>query len=74
MIGCDFDLRLQPIALVDSPTGEVRERRLAPGPGEAKAFYAALPRPAGGGREATGHAQGFARRLAAPEPERSIGR
>jgi len=41
--------------------------------GEAKAFYAALPSPAGVGMEATGHAQGFARRLAAPGHELWVG-
>ena len=73
MIGCDFHPRFQQIARVDSTTGEVRERRLAHETGEAKAFYAALPSPAGVGMEATGHAQGFARRLAAPGHELWVG-
>jgi transposase len=73
MIGCDFHPRFQQIAMVDSTRGEVRERRLAHETGEAKAFYAALPRPARVGMEATGHAQGFARMLAAQGHELWVG-
>jgi transposase len=48
---------------VDSTTGEIVERRLEHETGEARAFYAALSRPARVGMEATGHAQGFERML-----------
>jgi len=56
MIGCDFHTRFQQIAMLDTRTGEITERRLAHETGEAKAFYAALPSPARVGIEATGHA------------------
>ena len=59
IIGCDFHTRFQQIAMVDSTTGEIIERRLQHENGEARAFYAALPGPARVGMEATGYAQWF---------------
>ena len=46
IIGCDFHSRFQQIAMVDTETGEYRERRLEHGDGEARRFYATLPEPA----------------------------
>jgi hypothetical protein len=43
IIGCDFHTRFQQIAMLDTTTGEITERRLQHETGEAKAFYVALP-------------------------------
>ncbi len=59
MIGCDFHTRFQQIAMVDTTTGEVIERRLEHETGEAQEFYATLPAPARVGMEATITAQWF---------------
>jgi transposase len=64
IIGCDFHPRYQQIAMLDTETGEVTERRLEHENGEARAFYASLPKPALVGMEATGYAQWFERMLA----------
>jgi transposase len=64
IIGCDFHTRYQQIAMMDDETGELMERRLEHENGEARAFYASLPKPALVGMEATGHAQWFERTLA----------
>jgi transposase len=61
IVGCDFHTRFQQIAMLDSRTGEIIERRLEHETGEARAFYTALPGPARVGIEATGHAQWFER-------------
>jgi hypothetical protein len=61
IIGCDFHSRFQQIAMVDTETGELIERRLEHGNGEAKKFCAALQKPV---MEATGYAQWFERMLA----------
>ena len=66
IIGCDFHTRFQQIAMLDTTTGEIIERRLEHETGEAKAFYAALPSRARVGIEATGHAQWFERVLQDP--------
>jgi hypothetical protein len=60
IIGCDFHSRFQQIAMLDSATGEVVERRLEHESGEAQKFYATLPSPARVGMEATCDAQWFA--------------
>jgi len=63
VIGCDFHTRFQQIAMVDSTTGEIIERRLEHTNGEARAFYATLPGPVRVGMESTLHAQWFERLL-----------
>lgn len=63
IIGCDFHSRFQQIAVLDQETGEMTERRLEHASGEARAFYAALPKPARIGLEATGYARWFHRML-----------
>ena len=63
LIGCDFHTRFQQ-AMVDSVTGEILNRRLDHGTGEAQQFYAALPAPARIGMEATGRTHWFERILA----------
>ena len=64
IIGVDFHSRFQQIAMVDTETGELIERRLEHGNGEAKKFYAELQQPVVVGMEATGYAQWFERMLA----------
>jgi transposase len=54
IIGCDFHPRYQQIAMMDTATGELVERRLEHENGEARAFYASLPKPVRVGMEATG--------------------
>ncbi|TAL08965.1 MAG: IS110 family transposase [Nitrospirae bacterium] len=73
IIGCDFHSRFQQIAMLDTDTGEITERRLEHGSGEARAFYVALPGPARVGMEATGYARWFERMLAQQGHELWIG-
>jgi len=54
IIGCDFHPRYQQIAMMDTETGELVERRLEHENGKARAFYASLPKPVLVGVEATG--------------------
>ena len=56
IIGCDFHSRFQQIAMLETETGEITERRLEHENGEARAFDGALPSPARVGMEATGYA------------------
>jgi hypothetical protein len=64
IIGCDLHTRYQMIAMLDTGTGEIVTRRLEHENGEAKAFYAQLPKPALIGIEATGYTQWFERMVA----------
>ena len=64
IIGCNFHSRFQQVAMVDTETGELIERRLEHRNGEAKKFYAELQQPVRVGMEATGYAQWFERMLA----------
>jgi transposase len=73
IIGCDFHSRFQQIAMVDTETGVLIERRLEHGNGEAKRFYAELAKPVRVGMEATGYAQWFERMLAKLEHELWVG-
>jgi transposase len=61
IMGCDLHSRYQVIAMLEPGTGEVVGRRLEHENGEAKAFYAGLPRPSLIGIEATGYTQWFER-------------
>lgn len=63
IVGCDFHTRFQQIAMVDTTTGEIVERRLEHKTGEAREFYAGLPGPARIGIEATSDAPWFERML-----------
>src|ERR1700693_2383271 len=74
IIGCDFHPRYQQIAMMETETGELVERRLEHENGEARAFYASLPKPVLVGMEATGDAQWFERMLAEQGQELWIGR
>jgi len=73
LIGCDYHTRFQQIAMVDTSTGEVTERRLEHANGETRKFYASLPGPARVGMEATFHAQWFERLLAEYQHELWVG-
>ena len=64
IIGCDLHSRYQVIALVETETGEVVTHRLEHENGEARAFYATLPKPSLIGMEATGYTQWFERLVA----------
>lgn len=64
IIGCDYHPRYQQIAMMDTATGELVERRLEHENGEARAFYAGLEKPARVGMEASGYGQWFERLLA----------
>jgi len=64
IIGCDWHVRFQQIALLDTETGEVMEQRLEHENGEAQRFYAGLKERALVGIESTGYAQWFAEMLA----------
>ncbi len=64
IIGCDFHTRQQQIAMLDSETGEVVERRLAHENGEVQKFYQSLAKPVRVGIEATGYTQWFEQMLA----------
>src|SRR5215831_1525084 len=64
IIGVDFHSRFQQIAMVDTETGELIERRLEHSNGEAKKFYAGQQQPVRVGMEAAGYAQWFEQMLA----------
>jgi hypothetical protein len=55
IVGCDFHPSWQQVAVLDTETGEVTERKLVNGDGEAERFYRALPAPALIGIEACGN-------------------
>jgi transposase len=64
IVGCDLHTRYQQVAMLDTETGELLERRLEHANGEARAFYAHLPGQVRVGIEATGHTRWFERLLA----------
>lgn len=59
IVGCDFHPSWQQVSWLDAETGEVFERKLVNGAGEAERFYGQLPSPSWIGMEATGNAQWF---------------
>lgn len=63
IIGCDFHTRFEQIAMLDTETGELVEKRLDHESGEAQRFYAGLKEPALVGIESTGYTIWFAERL-----------
>lgn len=64
IIGCDFHSRFQHIAMLDTQTGEIVERRLEHETGDAEQFYRSLPHTVRVGMESSGHAHWFERLLA----------
>ena len=73
IIGCDLHTRTQQIAILDTETGEVVEKRLEHESGEAKRFYKGLKEPARVGIETTGYTRWFAELLAAMGHELVVG-
>ena len=73
IIGCDLHTRTQQIAMLDTATGEVVERRLEHENGEAKRFYEELREPALVGIESTGFARWFQEMLAELGHELGVG-
>jgi transposase len=73
IIGCDLHTRYQVIATLKEEAGEVLTRRLEHEDGEARAFYAGLPRPSLIGIEATGYTQWFERMVAEQGHELWVG-
>ncbi len=73
IIGCGFHTRYQQIAMLNTETGELVERRLKHEHREARNSYSSLPKPALVVIEATGHAQWFERMLAEQDHEVWIG-
>ncbi len=57
IVGCDFHPSWQQVAVLDAETGEVTERKLVNGDGEAERFYKQLPVPSLIGLEACGNSQ-----------------
>jgi len=73
IIGCDFHTRMEQIAMVDTETGEVLEKKLDHESGEAKRFYEGLKEPALVGIESTGYTIWFAEMLAGLGHELVVG-
>jgi transposase len=73
IVGCDLHTRYQQIAMVDTETGELTERRLEHESGQARGFYAGLKGAVRVGIEATGHTHWFERMLAEMGHELWIG-
>jgi len=59
IVGCDFHPGFQQIAVLNTETGEIEERRLGHSDGEAEQFYRQLEAPALIGMEAVGNSLWF---------------
>jgi transposase len=59
IVGCDFHPSWQQVAIFDPATGEMVERKLVNGGGEAEQFYRSLPVPSLVGVESCGNSQWF---------------
>ena len=59
IVGCDFHPSFQQIAILDTVSGEIEERRLVHKDGAAEQFYGALEAPALIGMEAVGNSLWF---------------
>jgi transposase len=59
IVGCDFHPSWQQVAILEFSTGEIVERKLVNGNGEAERFYRSLPRPSLIGLESCGNSQWF---------------
>jgi transposase len=59
IIGCDFHPSFQQVAIFDSETSEIQERKLSHADGQAERFYRQLEKPVLIGIEATGNSQWF---------------
>ena len=63
IIGCDLHTRFEQIAMLDTETGELVEKRVEHESGEAKRFYEGLKEPALVGIESTGYTRWFTEML-----------
>jgi transposase len=63
IIGCDFHTRMQQIAMINTETGELTEKKLEHDNGEARSFYTGLTEPVLVGIESTGYTRWFAEML-----------
>src|SRR5712671_6040721 len=61
LVGCDLHARDQQVAVLDTATGEIQERRLVHDGDSVEQFYTSLPGPVTVGIESTGYAPGFMR-------------
>jgi len=59
IVGCDYHPSWQQTAIFDPETGEIAERKLIHGDGEAERFYRGLPVPSLIGIESCGNSQWF---------------
>ena len=59
IVGCDFHPSFQQVAICDTETGEIQEKKLLHASGEAEKFYRGLEKPALIGMEATGNSRWF---------------
>jgi transposase len=59
IVGCDFHPSWQQVAILEYSTGEMVERKLVHGNGEAERFYRSLPVPSLIGLESCGNSQWF---------------
>jgi transposase len=59
IVGCDFHPSWQQVAIFDSATGEIVERKLVHGNGEPEGLYRSLPVPSLIGIESCGNSQWF---------------
>ena len=73
IIGCDLHTRYQQIAMLDTETGELVERRLEHENGEARGFYAGLVGAVRVGIEATGSMPWFLNLMEELEIECQVG-
>lgn len=73
IIGCDLHTRFEQIAMLDTETGELVERRLDHEDGEAKRFYEGLKEPALVAIESTGYTRWFAEMLEELGHELAVG-
>ena len=73
IIGCDLHTRTQQIAMLDTETGEVVEKRVEHESGEARRFYEGLKEAALVGIESTGYTRWFAEMLAELWHELAVG-
>jgi len=73
IIGCDLHTRYQQIAMVDTESGELVERRLEHESGEARSFYAGLRGAVRVGIEATGYTHWFENMLSELDHELWMG-
>src|ERR1700723_3721989 len=73
IVGCDFHPSYQQVAVFDTLTGEVEERKLIHANGQAEQFYRELEAPALIGMESVGNAQWLVRLVESLGPQLWIG-